>query len=57
MIVLGELDIPDVHLIADTLVPKIEGAKRIVIPDAGHMINIEKPAEFNKIVLDFLGNI
>ncbi len=57
LIVLGELDTPDFHLIADTLVSRIKGAKRIVIPDAGHIINMEKPAEFNKIVLDFLANI
>ena len=57
LIVLGELDTPDFHLIADTLVSKIEGAKMIVIPSGGHMINMEKPAEFNKIVLDFLATI
>lgn len=25
-----------------------------VIPDCGHMLNMERPAEFNKVVLDFL---
>ena len=57
LIILGELDTPDFHLISDTLVSKIEGAKRIIIPGGGHMINMEKPYEFNQIVLDFLANI
>jgi 3-oxoadipate enol-lactonase len=29
----------------------------VVIPDCGHMLNMEKPQEFNKVVLDFLHDI
>ncbi len=28
--------------------------KQVVIPDCGHMLNMERPAEFNKVVLDFI---
>lgn len=33
---------------------KISGAKFVEIPDAGHLCNIEAPAEFNAEVLNFL---
>ena len=33
---------------------RIPGARLEIIPDAGHMTNIEKPELFNRIVLDFL---
>ena len=33
---------------------KIVGARLVVIPDAGHLTNLEKPDAFNRAVLDFL---
>jgi pimeloyl-ACP methyl ester carboxylesterase len=30
---------------------------QLVIPGAAHVINMEQPAEFNRIVLDFLAHI
>jgi 2-hydroxy-6-oxonona-2,4-dienedioate hydrolase len=32
----------------------IAGSQVIIVDDAGHECNIEKPSEFNKAVLDFL---
>jgi len=32
----------------------IKGARKAVIHDAAHLPNLEHPAEFNRIVLDFL---
>jgi pimeloyl-ACP methyl ester carboxylesterase len=31
------------------------GAKKVVIPGTAHHLNMEKPEEFNRAVLDFLG--
>ena len=39
---------------ADLLASKIHGALKAVIHDAAHLPNLEHPAEFNRIVLDFL---
>lgn len=33
---------------------EIENATKVIIPDCGHLLYVEKPAEFNRIVLDFL---
>ena len=45
------------HRIAETLEEKINGAKRVLIPETHHMPNMEKPDEFNQIVLDFLKSL
>lgn len=57
LIVVGEQDAQNIMAIADTLEAKIAGAKRVSIPGVSHHLNMEKPKEFNKIVLDFLRNI
>ena len=38
----------------DYMAAKIPGAKKVVIPDAGHAANIDQPEAFNKAVLEFL---
>lgn len=54
LIIVGEKDVPDILSAADLLESKIGVAIKMVIADAGHHINIEKPRQFNSIVLDFL---
>jgi len=34
----------------------IAGARRIDFPGAGHMLNIERPQDFDRAVLDFIGH-
>lgn len=38
----------------DYMASKIPGARKVVIPDAGHASNIDQPELFNRAVLDFL---
>lgn len=40
----------------DYMTSKIPGAKKAVIPDAGHAANIDQPEVFNRVVLDFLAS-
>jgi len=54
LIIVGEKDVSDVLAIADILEKGIKGAQKIMIPGSGHLVNMEKPEEFNRIVLDFL---
>lgn len=48
------LDNPEILRAADLLANEIRGAKKIVMSNTAHVPNMEKPAEFNQIVLDFL---
>ena len=55
LIVVGELDLPDILAIAALLAHNIPGAQQVIMPEVAHMLNMEQPAAFNQIVLDFLG--
>ncbi len=52
--VVGSLDVPDILVIADSIASQVPGARRIVIPGAAHMVNLERPAEFEAAVRPFL---
>lgn len=54
LILVGDADIPDVHAHAGVIESGIPDARRIVVPDAGHLMYLEKPEEFSRIVIDFL---
>jgi pimeloyl-ACP methyl ester carboxylesterase len=54
LIIVGAEDDFPLHKSADKLEQDIAGAKRVTIPGTHHMPNMEKPEEFNQIVLDFL---
>ena len=54
LIVVGDYDIPAMLALAGRLAAEIPGARKVVVPGVAHMINMEAPALFNQLVLDFL---
>jgi pimeloyl-ACP methyl ester carboxylesterase len=52
--VVGSIDMPDVLRIVDLIAEQVPDASKVVIPDVAHMVNMEKPEEFNDLVLEFL---
>jgi 3-oxoadipate enol-lactonase len=56
LIVVGDKDAANILAIADLLAAKIAGSRKIVIKNVSHHLNMEKPREFNKVVLDFLAH-
>jgi pimeloyl-ACP methyl ester carboxylesterase len=42
---------------ADYMAGKIPGARKIVIPDAGHAANLDQPEAFNRAVIEFLSGL
>jgi pimeloyl-ACP methyl ester carboxylesterase len=52
--IVGENDLEPIMQIVELLTTSIPGAKKVVIPDAGHHPNMEHPALFNQAVLEFL---
>jgi len=57
LIVVGDQDMPDMMGIADKLEAGIRGARKVVISGAAHMVNMEKPEQFNHDVLEFLTDV
>jgi pimeloyl-ACP methyl ester carboxylesterase len=53
LIVLGDTDEPFIAP-CEYMAKKIPGARLEVIRSAGHMSNVDQPAAFNRVVLDFL---
>ena len=54
LVIVGDKDLAPVLETADLLASSIKGAHKVVIRDAAHLPSLEHPAEFNRIVLDFL---
>ena len=54
LIVLGELDLPDMLPIGEHLADGIADARLVTISGTAHLPNMERPAEFNRVVVDFL---
>jgi len=54
LIVVGEHELPDFRDIADEVVKRLPGARKVVLPGVGHMCNMEDPAAFNRVLLEFL---
>jgi pimeloyl-ACP methyl ester carboxylesterase len=57
LVIVGDADVPYILDIADVLAAEIPGARKVVIPGVAHMVNMERPAEFNRLVLDFLRGV
>jgi pimeloyl-ACP methyl ester carboxylesterase len=54
LVVTGDEDVRDIHEIAEKLVTEIPGAERATIAGAGHLPSLERPDEFDAVVLAFL---
>jgi pimeloyl-ACP methyl ester carboxylesterase len=54
LVIVGDLDIPDMLVCADRLERAIPGAEKVVIPGVAHLPNMEAPEAFDAIVTDFL---
>jgi len=54
LVLVGELDRPEMLEIAEKLEAEIPNARREAIAGAAHVTNMERPEEFDRLVLEFL---
>jgi len=54
--IVGEQDVQDVHVVAERLEREI-GATRVTIEGAAHLPSLERPREFDELVLGFLAEV
>jgi len=54
LVILGDLDVPIIRDIAELLVREVPEARLATITGVAHMVNMEKPEEFNEVLLEFL---
>jgi pimeloyl-ACP methyl ester carboxylesterase len=54
LIIVGDRDSEVVSTVAELLAAGIATSRKVVVPGVRHMLNMEQPEEFNRIVLEFL---
>jgi 3-oxoadipate enol-lactonase len=54
LVLVGEEDLPDIHEIAGRLAREIPNSSQASIADTAHVPNLERPREFDELVLGFL---
>jgi 3-oxoadipate enol-lactonase len=54
LIISPDIDFPEFKQIALFLNEKMRDSKMVILPGTAHMLNMEKPVEFNQYVLEFL---
>ena len=54
LVIVGDQDVPDVLDTADRLETGIAGARQFILPNVAHMVPMEAPEEFTRLVLHFL---
>jgi len=54
LILVGDIDIPDVHAHSGVIEVGIRNSRRVIVEDAGHLMYLEKPNEFSRLVIAFI---
>jgi len=57
LVLVGEQDVPGFREMAAELARRIPGARHEVVPDAGHLVNMEQPAVVNELLDQFLAQL
>jgi pimeloyl-ACP methyl ester carboxylesterase len=57
LIVTGDLDSSHIRAAADFMAEQIRGARKVVLPGTAHMLSLEQPDAFTRVVLDFLQGV
>ena len=57
LVMLGENERKAVFPHADKMIELIDDSRKVIIPDAGHASNLENPAEFNRVLDEFLEHV
>ena len=54
MLIVGSLDLEEKVQQARDIAEQVADGRCVVIEESAHMVNMEKPAEFNEVVMNFL---
>jgi 3-oxoadipate enol-lactonase len=54
LVLVGELDLRDIVEIGAAYVAEISGARHVIMPGVAHIPSLERPEEFDRLVLEFL---
>jgi len=53
----GDLDMPGILEIVELIESEVPDAQTVMVTGVAHLINMEKPEEFNRIVMKFIDSL
>lgn len=53
LVLVGEYDLPDFLQVAEQIAKEAPAARKLIIPDVGHMANMEAPQQVNQAIAHF----
>lgn len=56
-VMIGELDQPGMIAAGELLADRVANARHVVMPRVAHLPSMERPAEFNALILDFFSSL
>ena len=54
LLLVGTADVSEAARVADLILARVPGAQRVMVPGAGHLVNLAAPREFDSAVERFL---
>jgi 3-oxoadipate enol-lactonase len=57
LVIEAERDLPDMRTSANLMSARIPDARRVIVPNTDHLVNVRNPEEFNRVVLEFLESV
>jgi pimeloyl-ACP methyl ester carboxylesterase len=57
LVIVGDQDVSGIKANDERLAAEIHGARKVIISNTAHVPNMERPKEFNQIVLEFLASL
>ncbi|MDQ2805638.1 MAG: alpha/beta fold hydrolase [Chloroflexota bacterium] len=57
LVIVGDADVADCVTDAGRIAAGIAGARAVVLPNVAHMVPMEAPAEFNRLLAEFLATV
>jgi pimeloyl-ACP methyl ester carboxylesterase len=54
LVIIGDKDVAEFQSLSTLIAEKIEGSRHVIMPGTAHLPSMEKPEEFNQIVMAFL---
>jgi pimeloyl-ACP methyl ester carboxylesterase len=54
LVIVGSRDVPDIQRIVERISREVPGVKKVVIEGAGHIVNMEKPDDFDQVLSEWL---
>lgn len=57
LVIVGDLDVPGIVQTSDFIASQVPRARKVVFKGVAHMVNMERPEDFSREVLEFLATV